>query len=510
VADSAARPGSVPSVGDADPSAIDSLVDELCGNESLLAAIQEVIVRKLRKRPHLDSTSKRKLIDKTVIEIFHKIDIGEMLLNELTNNTANFRVADATIDPLMPRPAYSEEEPRPSEAGAARTRGKRRAANSGAPTPGTVSGGSRSSQQYRAPECLAPSTRRRIEADSQHRDKIPIPAPPYAQQEQQEEDAEDDLGHRRPWDLGATQLVDLRAISESMEEFDNNDEQQGPELVLADSGDSPPSSEAETEPLGTSEERDRQRLRQQHMVDEVDEEGDIEREYERHHLVALGQEYSLRDSLNRAHSNSFVSGADQVQECSDAEELAVIDNNSRIDGRVTHLQRDDISTPGDLVPLGASGVVGAASGIARSVGAYEGDSHADGDGDYDSLYRDETWEEEEEEEKPKSERDDGGRKRRVVFHENVVSDVFLTRYKFDRCEVADLFFTVEEGYQFQVDFDRELDRAKEANKGWLDWIMERTDEEAARHEAEDRWPGGGDEGETVDYEVEAIEEEEFF
>jgi hypothetical protein len=185
------------------------------------------------------------------------------------------------------------------------------------------------------------------------------------------------------------------------------------------------------------------------------------------------------------------------KESSDADEVAVIQNTPYGENRVGNARQYDVSKADDVRPPSGRPALSERERLGEEEEA-----------GYDSLYRDETWEEME----PEEELGDGKRRRRVVFHENVVSDVFLSRYKFDRSEVADLFFTVEEGYQFQVDFDRELDRAKEANKGWLEWIMERTEEEAARHEAEDRWPGGGSgrEAEHEGYEVEAIDEDEFF
>ena len=72
---------------------------------------------------------------------------------------------------------------------------------------------------------------------------------------------------------------------------------------------------------------------------------------------------------------------------------------------------------------------------------------------------------------------------RVRFANSIVSDVFLSRYKYDNEQVAELFFTREEGLKFQLDFDREFERASAENKEWIDWIMERTEEQAAHDDA---------------------------
>lgn len=92
------------------------------------------------------------------------------------------------------------------------------------------------------------------------------------------------------------------------------------------------------------------------------------------------------------------------------------------------------------------------------------------------AYTDEGWED------PPDETDSS---KRVKFVEPIVSDIYLTRYKYDREQVVEMFYTADEGNKFQMDFDRELDRSMQADMGWLEWMMERSDEEAQLHELED-------------------------
>lgn len=91
--------------------------------------------------------------------------------------------------------------------------------------------------------------------------------------------------------------------------------------------------------------------------------------------------------------------------------------------------------------------------------------------------------------------------RKVTFIEPLVSDVYLTRYKYDREEVSNMFYTAEEGTKFQMDFDREVERSMNADKGWLEWMMERSDEDALHHEQED-------ETYEYDYELEGADHDD--
>lgn len=481
--------------------AIDILVEELCGNDSLILAIQDVVIRKLRKRSHLDGASKRKLIDKTVLEIFHKINIGDILLHELNNaadqqtaTTPSFSssAAAAAAVPAALLPAYSEQEPHRATTAATAGRATRRSG------PSTIRAGPSKGASYRAPECLAPSVRRRVAShrgheeddDDGHDDVTELEDAPqqYNMQGQEEEDEIGGNAGEDRVDFGATQLINLRAISDSMEEEDEEEGARGAgeeEDYIDDEEDveSVRSSEAETEPLGQAE-----ALALRRQIDD----------------------YDPRDGEEAVDEQQQRDAAEEEGE-EEEEEIAIMAPGSDRPDKIAQSG----GSASSYAPLPTAPVISDTAG-------------AEGrEGEEDSHYNDETWEEEEEYEREEQSR----RKKRVVFHDNVISDVFLTRYKFDRDEVADLFFTVEEGYQFQVDFDRELSRAQVANKGWLEWIMERTDEEAARHEAEDRWLGGRGGGrgrragyvsslgggsadspaEEEDYEVEElINEDEFF
>lgn len=97
--------------------------------------------------------------------------------------------------------------------------------------------------------------------------------------------------------------------------------------------------------------------------------------------------------------------------------------------------------------------------------------------------------------------------RRVHFLDPLVSDIYFTREKYDRDQVAEMFYSADEGFKFQMDFDRELERCMEVDMGWLEWMMERTEEEAQQHEKEDA---------EIQYEIEddeafdEVEGENFF
>jgi hypothetical protein len=119
----------------------------------------------------------------------------------------------------------------------------------------------------------------------------------------------------------------------------------------------------------------------------------------------------------------------------------------------------------------------------KSLSAGDEDEEHDYSDDWDATHPDHSIEQNSASDGRKGDSRAGSK--RVSFSESIVSDVFLSRYKYEPSEVAELFFTAEEGCKFQVDFDRELDRAAAASKSWLTWIMERTDEDAARDEAED-------------------------
>lgn len=76
-------------------------------------------------------------------------------------------------------------------------------------------------------------------------------------------------------------------------------------------------------------------------------------------------------------------------------------------------------------------------------------------------------------------------RRGVYFPEDVVSSTVYHRMKYQPEEAADLFYTQEESMQFQYDYDREMNRAEEADLKWYDWIMGRSEEQLLADEEED-------------------------
>jgi hypothetical protein len=76
-------------------------------------------------------------------------------------------------------------------------------------------------------------------------------------------------------------------------------------------------------------------------------------------------------------------------------------------------------------------------------------------------------------------------KRTVNFLDGLVSDTFVHREKHALEDVPELFYTQDESMKFQYDYDREAQRADSDGVSWLDWMMERTEEERLKHEEED-------------------------
>jgi hypothetical protein len=74
---------------------------------------------------------------------------------------------------------------------------------------------------------------------------------------------------------------------------------------------------------------------------------------------------------------------------------------------------------------------------------------------------------------------------RVYFPDDVVASTLYHRMKYLPAETAELFYTQDEAMQFQYDYDREVNRADNANLDWYEWIMTRTEEQEAADEEED-------------------------
>lgn len=75
----------------------------------------------------------------------------------------------------------------------------------------------------------------------------------------------------------------------------------------------------------------------------------------------------------------------------------------------------------------------------------------------------------------------------VSFSENVVSDVYLFRYKYTPSEAQEMFYCQDDALRFQYDFDREAQKALAQNMDWNDWIQERTDEDILADELQDEY-----------------------
>jgi hypothetical protein len=75
--------------------------------------------------------------------------------------------------------------------------------------------------------------------------------------------------------------------------------------------------------------------------------------------------------------------------------------------------------------------------------------------------------------------------KKVNFPQNLVSDTFVLREKHAPEDIPDLFYTQEESMRFQYDLDRETQRADSDGVSWLDWMMERSEEDRLKHEEED-------------------------
>ena len=70
---------------------------------------------------------------------------------------------------------------------------------------------------------------------------------------------------------------------------------------------------------------------------------------------------------------------------------------------------------------------------------------------------------------------EGSPDRRVRFVPSIVSDVFLTRYKYTEDETLDMFYSNDDTILFSSEYEQEYRMADMHNTNWYDWMMSQAD-----------------------------------
>ena len=83
------------------------------------------------------------------------------------------------------------------------------------------------------------------------------------------------------------------------------------------------------------------------------------------------------------------------------------------------------------------------------------------------------------------EADKPNRKRVRFPRESVVSEVFVTREKYNGAETEELFYTQDEAVRFSLDYSKETMKAEMAGQTWYDWWQQREEEDVIRDEEEE-------------------------
>lgn len=99
--------------------------------------------------------------------------------------------------------------------------------------------------------------------------------------------------------------------------------------------------------------------------------------------------------------------------------------------------------------------------------------------------------------KEDEEDEEDDRPRKIQFAENVVSEVYLTRYKYDPEEVDELFFGTLDSKTFQTEYEYECNKAEDLGLDWMSYMDQRSEQDRLAMESEvaDMFAAEGKDGE---------------